>query len=295
MTTLTSASTARLVARNNATRLNMASRVDRRRRGLPSKVWQPAFKFKCDATSPSAHSSSVTRSYRGRFASRRPAPLHSARWSRRSGSWLLRARAPAARWLVRIEDSIRRAKSPGAADAHAATLAAFGLVSDAPVDAAERRAATPTHARSARLLAAGACVTNASAAAATWRRGGGVHPRRCVRRADARATPAMPLARRRRADVAFDDAIQGRVAQDVGARRRRFRRCVAPTACWAYQLAVVVDDAAQGITDVVRGADLLDSTPRQILLQRALGLPHAALRAPAAGRRCAKAASCRNR
>ena len=72
--------------------------------------------------------------------------------------------------------------------------------------------------------------------------------------------------------IAFDDAVQGRIAQDVAREVGDFvlRRA---DGYWAYQLAVVVDDAAQGITDVVRGADLLDSTPRQILLQRALGLP----------------------
>ena len=74
------------------------------------------------------------------------------------------------------------------------------------------------------------------------------------------------------APIAFDDRVQGRITQDVGREVGDFilkRR----DALHAYQLAVVVDDAAQGVTDVVRGADLLQSTARQILLQRFLGSP----------------------
>jgi len=72
--------------------------------------------------------------------------------------------------------------------------------------------------------------------------------------------------------VAFEDGLRGRVCQDVHAEVGDFvlRRA---DGYWAYQLVVVVDDGDQRITDVVRGADLLDSTPRQILLQQALGLP----------------------
>jgi glutamyl-Q tRNA(Asp) synthetase len=73
-------------------------------------------------------------------------------------------------------------------------------------------------------------------------------------------------------EVAFEDAVHGHVAQRVDRDVGDFVLLRAD-GLWAYQLAVVVDDAEQGITHVVRGADLLDSTPRQILLQRALGLP----------------------
>lgn len=86
--------------------------------------------------------------------------------------------------------------------------------------------------------------------------------------------PSQPLAWRflvQPGAVAFEDLLQGTQSFDVGTQTGDFvvrRR----DGWWAYQLAVVVDDAAQGITQVVRGADLLDNTPRQILLQRALGV-----------------------
>jgi len=99
-----------------------------------------------------------------------------------------------------------------------------------------------------------------------------VYPGTCV---VAPADPARPLALRwhaPRGRVAIDDAIAGTIEQDVETEIGDFvlRR---GDGAWAYQLAVVVDDAAMAITEVVRGQDLLASTPRQVLLQRALGVP----------------------
>ena len=99
---------------------------------------------------------------------------------------------------------------------------------------------------------------------------GGIH-RRCVPGAR-RPDPAIRLRVPAGTLLAFVDRVHGRVEQDVAAEVGDFvlRRADGP---WAYQLAVVVDDADQGIGEVVRGADLLDSTARQILLQQRLGLP----------------------
>lgn len=183
------------------------------------------------------------------------------------GSWLL-ARRAGGEWWVRIEDLDPPREVPGAADHQLATLAACGLGPDAPVVRQSTRHAL-YEAALGRLLAAGLafeCHCSRSDLAAS----GGIH-RRCVARRP-RPDPAVRLRVPDGAVVTFDDGLQGPQRQDVAAEVGDFvlRRA---DGLWAYQLAVVVDDAAQGITDVVRGADLLDSTPRQILLQRALGLP----------------------
>jgi glutamyl-Q tRNA(Asp) synthetase len=205
--------------------------------------------------------------YRGRFAPSPTGPLHFGSLLAAFGSWLL-ARHAGGQWLVRVEDLDPPREVAGAADAQLRTLAAFGFVPDAPVLRQSDRGDL-YRAALEQLLASGdafVCHCSRSDLAAS----GGVH-RRCV--PGARRTD--PSVRFRVPDftaLTFVDAIQGRVAQDVGGEVGDFvlRRA---DGYWAYQLAVVVDDAAQGITDVVRGADLLDSTPRQILLQRALGLP----------------------
>ena len=149
-----------------------------------------------------------------------------------------------------------------------ATLSAFGLESDLPVVRQSER--EPLYrAALERLLEAGlafSCSCSRSDLAAA----GGVH-RRCVAAAP-RPRPAVRLRVADGSQVAFEDGLQGRFAQDVDREVGDFVLLRAD-GFWAYQLAVVVDDAEQRVTDVVRGADLLDSTPRQILLQRALGLP----------------------
>ncbi|QOW25426.1 tRNA glutamyl-Q(34) synthetase GluQRS [Lysobacter sp. H23M47] len=225
--------------------------------------------------------------YRGRFAPSPTGPLHAGSLLSALGSWLL-ARSAGGEWLVRIEDVDRTREVAGAAAAQLSALSAFGLRPDAPVVYQSHREPLYQQALE-KLLDAGAafeCHCSRSQLAAV----GGIH-RRCVARSDRRD----PATRFRVADdsaISFTDRIRGHVQQDVHREVGDFviRRS---DGCWAYQLAVVVDDAAQGITDVVRGADLIGSTARQILLQRALGLPtpryaHLPLLLDAAGRKLSK-------
>jgi glutamyl-Q tRNA(Asp) synthetase len=230
--------------------------------------------------------------YRGRFAPSPTGALHPGSVLAALGSWLL-ARAAGGEWWVRIEDIDPPREVAGAADGQLAMLAALGLRPDAPVVRQSGRDALYRAALD-RLLASGqafACHCSRSDLAAT----GGIH-RQCVA-TTRRERPAIRLRVAPGARVEFDDAIRGPQSQDVAATVGDFVLLRAD-GCWAYQLAVVVDDAAQGITHVVRGADLLDSTARQVLLQRALGLPtpryaHLPLLVDDDGRKLSKSAAAR--
>jgi len=205
--------------------------------------------------------------YRGRFAPSPTGRLHAGSLLAALGSWLL-ARHAQGQWLVRIEDLDPPREVPRAAHAQLEMLGKLGLSSDVPVLWQHGRHEAYQAALN-RLLDAGLafeCHCSRSELATS----GGVH-HQCVARAP-RPDPAVRLRVGGDSIVTFQDGLQGLQTQDVHAEVGDFvlRRA---DGCWAYQLAVVVDDAHQGITDVVRGADLLDSTPRQILLQRALGLP----------------------
>lgn len=206
-------------------------------------------------------------SYRGRFAPSPTGPLHLGSLVAALGSWLL-ARQAGGEWRVRMEDLDPPREVAGAAAQQLAALDAFGLRPDGAVEWQSRRTALYREALE-RLLAEGkafACHCSRSDLAADE----GVH-RRCTGKAR-RPDPAIRLRVPPGATISFQDGLQGAVSQDVWREVGDFVLKRAD-GLWAYQLAVVVDDAAQGMTDIVRGADLLASTPRQILLQRALGLP----------------------
>jgi glutamyl-Q tRNA(Asp) synthetase len=205
---------------------------------------------------------------RGRFAPSPTGSLHFGSLVAAVGSWLF-ARAAGGAWIVRVEDLDPPREVRGADREILATLAAFGLTSDEPVIHQSTRTSAYDDAF-AQLRAADAIY-------ACWcsrtdlARFGGLHPPECIAPRDPARHPAWRLRVPERS-IAFDDAIQGRIEQDLRAGIGDFvvRRA---DGWYAYQLAVVVDDAAQRITDVVRGADLVDSTPRQILLQELLDLP----------------------
>ncbi|HSX64808.1 MAG TPA: tRNA glutamyl-Q(34) synthetase GluQRS, partial [Pseudoxanthomonas sp.] len=205
--------------------------------------------------------------YRGRFAPSPTGPLHFGSLLAALGSWLL-ARHAGGQWLLRMEDLDPPREVAGAARHQLDTLAAFGLHADGPVLWQSQRSPAYRQALD-QLIGDGHaffCHCSRSDLATT----GGIH-HACVAGSQ-RPDPAVRLRVPHVATVDFEDGLQGHYRQDVFAEVGDFVLKRAD-GYWAYQLAVVVDDAAQGITDVVRGADLLDSTPRQILLQRALGLP----------------------
>lgn len=213
--------------------------------------------------------------YRGRFAPSPTGALHFGSLVAAMGSYL-EARAGGGEWLVRMEDLDPPREVPGAADLILRTLERYGLTWDGPVLYQSTRQEIYRDALD-RLLRRGAafacdCSRKAIAAAAAARGlPAHVYPGTC------RAGAQSPQGRAIRVTTAgvalgFTDLLQGPQQQDLEREVGDFvvRRA---DGLFAYQLAVVVDDAAQGVTHVVRGSDLLDSTARQIWLQRLLDLP----------------------
>jgi glutamyl-Q tRNA(Asp) synthetase len=249
---------------------------------------------------------SVGATYRGRFAPSPTGPLHAGSLLAALASWL-DARAHHGRWLIRIEDVDTPRCVPSAGRLILQQLADCGLLPDEPPVYQSQRGALYQQALD-QLIAAGlaypcGCTRQDIARAlaafgqARKRHGELVYPGTCRQGLNGRSARAWrfltvknesnrALAHTGRAqaaiktvansnldtEVTWNDRLLGRQSQNVSRDVGDFVLKRAD-GLWAYQLAVVVDDAAQGITDIVRGRDLLDNTARQILLQRALGLP----------------------
>lgn len=261
---------------------------------------------------PRAAGSVGAHSYRGRFAPSPTGPLHAGSLVAALASWL-DARAHGGAWLVRIEDVDTPRCVPGADRTILAQLADCALVADEPVTWQSQRSTAYQQALDRLVAAGLAypCACSRSDIEAEWarrgvergRHGERVYPGTCRDGLNGRTARAWRFrtglseskhqesivewsqsamlfesaegsapGSDARSIVHWFDRRLGTQAQDVEREVGDFvlRRA---DGLWAYQLAVVVDDADQGITDIVRGEDLADNTPRQILLQRALGLP----------------------
>lgn len=219
--------------------------------------------------------------YRGRFAPSPTGPLHAGSLVAALASWL-DARAHQGRWLVRIEDVDTPRCVPGADLIILEQLAQCGLLPDEPPVYQSKRGDLYQQALDsliARALAYPCACTRqdiaralAASGQARERHGELVYPGTCRGGLHGRSARAWRLDTQAHAPVSWQDRLLGPQSQDVAHEVGDFVLKRAD-GLWAYQLAVVVDDAAQGITDIVRGEDLADNTARQILLQRALGLP----------------------
>ena len=213
--------------------------------------------------------------YVGRFAPSPSGPLHFGSLVAAAASWL-DARAAGGRWLLRIEDLDAPRNAPGAAQAIIETLGRLGLEWDGDVVFQSRRTELYRQAletiRHHTYWCACSRRETADSSLGLAADGAQIYPGTC--RAGLPPGKA-PRALRVRVDarpMRFRDRVQGE-QQQVLSRDAGDFVLLRADGQYAYQLAVVVDDAAQGVTDVVRGADLIDSTPRQLWLQKLLGYP----------------------
>ena len=215
----------------------------------------------------------------GRFAPSPTGPLHLGSLVAAVGSWLF-SRAENGRWLVRMEDLDAARVVPGSADEILRALERHGLVWDGEVRYQSRETGAYVSALD-RLQAEGRAYPCACSRAEVARSSsapgpgdgteGPVYPGTCRAGTGGRTARAWRF-RVEPGLTRFSDEVFGEVAEDVERRVGDFvlKRADGP---FAYQLAVVVDDAAQEVTRIVRGADLLPSSARQIQLRRSLGYP----------------------
>ena len=210
----------------------------------------------------------------GRFAPSPTGPLHFGSLVAALASWL-DARAAGGRWLVRIEDLDPPREQPGAADDMLRTLERLGLYWDGGVIFQRER--TTLYRKSLENLREFTywcgCTRRevADSSLGLAADGAQIYPSTC-RNGLPPGRPPRALRLKVSGSIDFIDRVQGPQRQNLESDVGDFVLLRADGQ-FAYQLAVVVDDAAQGVTDVVRGADLLDSTARQIFLQRLLELP----------------------
>ncbi len=232
---------------------------------------------------------------RGRFAPSPTGPLHFGSLVAALGSYL-QVRHQGGEWWLRIEDIDPPREMPGARDAILAGLEAHGLHWDGPVqyqsDRLERYAAALEQLAAKGRLYACEC-SRKQIARHSDQRGGALHyPGWCREKGLERAPGRALRLNTTGLVVRFDDRLQGPQRMDLEAEGGDFvlRRS---DGLYSYQLAVALDDAEQGMTEVVRGSDLLASTPRQIALQRLLDLPtpayaHLPVAVDAGGRKLSK-------
>ena len=203
--------------------------------------------------------------HRGRFAPSPTGPLHLGSLTAALASYLM-VKSQRGQWLIRIEDIDPPREIAGIAEKQLRTLAGFGLLPDEPVLYQSTRSPFYLDALAKLLMEDKAFYCSCSRSQLAEQNG--IH-RRCVAATD----PGRAAIRLRVDDrtIAFTDGVYGSQHQNLADAIGDFVLKRAD-GFFAYQLAVVVDDAEQGITQVVRGADLLSSTPRQIFLQQQLGL-----------------------